>query len=232
MKIAIVEDIIQHRETLKNYLERYEQEMGVCFDVHVFSNGLDFLDSYKNAFDIIFMDIDMPHINGIETAKRLREIDRHACLVFVTELSQFAINGYEVDAFDFIVKPVDYEKFHSRLTRAIATVNKNNLGKLCIKNKNEIRVVQISDIYYVENIDHKIVYHLVDGDIETWESLSKVEKMLPSKHFARCSTSYLVNLSHVISVKGNTVTLPKTTLPITRLKKKEFMDKFMQFVQI
>lgn len=232
MKIAIVEDKKQHSETLKKYLEHYREESGIDFEVYVFSDGLEFLDSYKNVFDIVFMDIDMPHINGIETAKRLREIDRRVCLIFVTGLSQFAINGYEVDAFDFIVKPVDYEKFRSRLSRAISTVNKSDLGTLCIKNKEVIRIVKISDIYYLENKDHKIVYHLVGEDIETWDTLAKVEKILPPDHFARCSTSYLVNLSYVVSVKGNTVTLPHTTLPVTRLKKKEFIEKLMRFVQL
>ena len=104
MKIAIVEDKQQHIETLKDHLSKYSKDNGIFFDVHTFSDGLKFLDAYNIPFDIVFMDVEMPHINGIETAKRLRKIDRNVCLVFITEFSQFAINGYEVEAFDFIAK--------------------------------------------------------------------------------------------------------------------------------
>jgi len=232
MRIAIVEDKEQHIETLKTYLQRYEKEENVKLEVYTFLDGLKFLDSYKTRFDIVFMDVDMPYINGVETAKRLRQMDRNVCLIFVTEYSQFAINGYEVEAFDFIVKPVDYEKFHLRLSKAIATVNKNDLGTICIKNKDLVRMVKVADIYYLESRDHKIIYHLTDEDVETWGALDNIEKTLPNKYFARCGTSYLVNLSYVISVKGNEVVLPNVVLPISRLKKKEFIDKLMHFAMI
>ena len=145
MKIAIVEDTKIHVKQLESHLDRYQQEEGETFEVFTFSDGLKFLDSIKQGYDIIFMDINMPYIDGMETAKRLREIDRYACLIFITELSQYAISGYEVAAFDFVVKPVSYEMFRPKLAKAIAEVNKNNLGKLCIRNKDVIRMVKIQD---------------------------------------------------------------------------------------
>ena len=232
MKIAIVEDQKQYIETLKDYIERYSQEKGEQLEVYAFSDGLEFLNFYKTKFDIVFMDIDMPHISGIETAKRLRQMDQYVCLIFITDLSQFAVNGYEVNAFDYIVKPIGYEKFCSRLSKAITSVNKSDLGTVCIKSKDFIKIVKITDIYYLESQDHKIIYHLLNEDIETWETWDKVEKKLPSDYFARCATSYLVNLSYVISVKGNEVFLPNATLPITRLKKKDFIDKLMRFTTL
>lgn len=232
MKIAIVEDTKIHVKQLESHLDRYQQEEGETFEVFTFSDGLKFLDSIKQGYDIIFMDINMPYIDGMETAKRLREIDRYACLIFITELSQYAISGYEVAAFDFVVKPVLYEMFRPKLAKAIAEVNKNNLGKLCIRNKDVIRMVKIQDIYYIETVQHKIIYHLANEDVEVWDSLDKAESRLPPGRFARCGTSYLVNLAHVVMVKGNTVTLPNTTLPISRLKKKEFIDSLIKFTML
>lgn len=229
MKIAIVEDKKQHSESLRDYLSRYAEEKGVFFDIHSFPDGLKFLEGYNSPFDIVFMDVEMPHINGIETAKRLREIDRNICLIFITEFSQFAINGYEVEAFDFIAKPVEYEKFSARLTKAIDAVNQKEYGTVCIKNRDMIRIVKINDICYIENRNHKIVYHLINEDIETWDSLDNVEKLLPAERFARCSTSHLINFAYVISIKGNEVFLPNARLSITRLKKKEFINKFIHF---
>ena len=117
MKIAIVEDTKIHVKQLESHLDRYQQEEGETFEVFTFSDGLKFLDSIKQGYDIIFMDINMPYIDGMETAKRLREIDRYACLIFITELSQYAISGYEVAAFDFVVKPVSYEMFRPKSSK-------------------------------------------------------------------------------------------------------------------
>lgn len=232
MRIAIVEDMKVHAKMLESHLQRYQKEEKVSFEVFTFSDGLKFLDNFKPGFDIVFMDINMPFIDGLETAKRLREIDRHACLIFITELSQYAINGYEVAAFDFVVKPVEYEMFRPKLAKAIAEVNKNNLGKICIRNKDVLRMVTISDIYYIESVQHKVIYHLADEEIETWDSLDKVEKKVPPERFARCGTSYLVNLAYVLSVRGNEVTLPHAVLPVSRLKKKEFIESLTRFTMM
>lgn len=229
MRIAIVEDLKVHAVRLEEHLRRYQEEEGVSFEVYTFSDGLKFLDNIKMGFNIVFMDINMPYIDGMETAKRLREFDRYTCLIFITELSQYAINGYEVDAFDFVVKPVQYDMFRPKLTKAIAEVNKNDLGKLCIRNKDVIRMVKVADIYYLESVQHKIIYHLVDEDIEVWDSLDNIESRLPEGRFARCGTSYLVNLRYVLMVKGNEVILPNATLPISRLRKKEFINSLTRF---
>ena len=229
MRIAIVEDLKVHAVRLEEHLRRYQEEEGVSFEVYTFSDGLKFLDNIKMGFNIVFMDINMPYIDGMETAKRLREFDRYTCLIFITELSQYAINGYEVEAFDFVVKPVQYDMFRPKLKKAIAEVNKNDLGKLCIRNKDVIRMVKVADIYYLESVKHKIIYHLVDEDIEVWDSLDNIESRLPEGRFARCGTSYLVNLRYVLMVKGNEVILPNAALPISRLRKKEFINSLTRF---
>ncbi len=233
MKVAIVEDKKEHIDTLKEHLKKFQAEEQVAFEVSVYPDGLKFLDSYKPGFDLIFMDINMPYIDGLETARRLRDMDRTTCLIFITELSQLAINGYEVSAFDFIIKPIEYPKFKIKLQNAIEWVNKNNLGKICIKNKDMLRMVKFTDIYYVESVEHRIVYHLAGGEeVESWDSLDKIEKKFPAAYFARCGKSYLVNLIHVISVQGNNVTLPGAILPISRLSKKDFIERLTQFTMM
>lgn len=230
MKIAIVEDTLEHVERLQSFIERYRKEKNEQFQVFTFSDGLNFLDSYKKGFDVVFMDINMPFINGMETAKRLREIDKYACLIFITEHSSYAVSGYEVWAFDFILKPVEYERFREKLTKAIEFVRKNDRGKLCIKNRDTVRMIKISDISFVASDGHKVVYHYADEVFETWDSLDEVEKKLPPNCFAKCGKSYLVNLAAVQSINGNEVTLLNgDVLMISRLKKKEFLERFMLF---
>lgn len=108
MKVAIVEN---EEKEIKNYfqlLKQYEKEMKQKVEVLIFKNGYDFIENYKNDIDCVFMDIDMPGINGLETSKKLRELDEDVIIIFVTNLPQFAIDGYKVQALDFLLKPLDY----------------------------------------------------------------------------------------------------------------------------
>ena len=110
-KVAIVEDSIKDFTLLKSYLEQYEKENNIEFNIQCFENGIRFLDKFSANYDIIFMDIDMPYMNGLEVSKKIREIDKTVVLIFVTNLSQYAVNGYEVEALDYIVKPISYFNF-------------------------------------------------------------------------------------------------------------------------
>lgn len=104
--IAIVEDSKEATDVLKSYFDRFSEEMGARFNVVCFDNALDFLENYSSAFNLVLMDINMPHMDGMEASHRLREIDNNVTLIFVTNMAQYAIRGYEVGATDFIVKPV------------------------------------------------------------------------------------------------------------------------------
>ena len=114
LRVAIVEDNDRDAEYLLSHLKRYGRENEVEIESKRFSNGILFLEQYQGQYELIFMDIDMPAINGINVAKMLRERDNHVLLIFVTALARFAVNGYEVDAFDFIVKPLQYNFFSSK----------------------------------------------------------------------------------------------------------------------
>ena len=108
-RIAIVEDDALSAKLLFSYIKKYEQETNGEFEAIIFENGYKFLENYKSgAYEIIFMDINMPHLSGIETAIDLRKLDESVALIFVTNLAQYAINGYEVSALDFMLKPVSY----------------------------------------------------------------------------------------------------------------------------
>ena len=108
VRIAIVEDKEVDAQQLKGYIMQFQNESCIPMYVTHFSNGMNFLDEYTNDFDVVFMDIEMPHLNGMETAKKLRKVDASVALVFITNMAQYAIAGYEVSAVDFMVKPVGY----------------------------------------------------------------------------------------------------------------------------
>lgn len=116
--VAIVEDEAESSELLRAFLERFEKEAKVSLSVSSFADGMDFISDYTPKYDLVLLDIDMPHLNGLAAAKKLRKMDDDVLIVFVTNLAQYAIRGYEVEALDFLVKPVDYTAFAAMMHKA------------------------------------------------------------------------------------------------------------------
>ena len=133
MRIAIVEDEQACADTLQKYLQQYGQEFSQELDVTQYENGAVFLREFRSQFDIILLDISMPVMDGMETARQIRKIDSDVVLLFVTSLSQYAIRGYEVNAMDYILKPVSYFAFSQRLNRAMARVKRSTVSAFSVR---------------------------------------------------------------------------------------------------
>ena len=228
--VAIVEDEQIHQDTLKAYLQRYESENDVSFHIDVFANPILLLENYKPVYDLIFMDIQMPDINGMETARRLRAMDRNVLLVFVTSLAQYAIEGYEVAAMDYILKPVQYYSFAMKLTKAIWRIDADSGDAIKIANNSGSSRLRLKDILYIEISGHTITYHTLDGgSFSGTGTLSEVEEKLRDKRFARCNSCYLVNLQYVTHVKGYQLQLKDgTELQISQPRKKAFLQAMQE----
>ena len=230
ISIAIVEDETAQAQILLSYLERYRQEHSVSFQTTHFNGSLAFLNDMHTVFDIVFMDIEMPYKNGMEAAAEMRRINTESCLIFVTNMAQYAIKGYEVDAMDFLVKPVSYPVFSFKLAKAIAQGEKRRHTELCIPLKNGIVRLQVSDIRYVRVDQHRVFYHTADRVQEAWSSLKQAEESLKAFGFSRCSSSCLVNLRCVTRVADNEVYLGEESLSLSRGKKKQFMSDLTQYL--
>ena len=138
LNIALCEDETTTAERMQRFLQQYAEEFHEGIQVSVFSNGVDFLENYTPRFDIVFMDIMMPLMDGMEVAEKLRAIDRDTTLVFVTNMAQYAIRGYEVDASDFIVKPVSYNEFVINMKPVIIRFNFSFSGAFFLKKRTEL----------------------------------------------------------------------------------------------
>lgn len=222
VRITIVEDDPVDLARLTDCLRQYEAEQEERFDVKSFSNPSDFLSAYRSDCDLIFMDIELPVFNGVDVARQLREMDSVVTLVFITNMEQYAVNGYEVDALDFVVKPINYYRFSSMMRKALRGITRRGEKEVIVQSSGTITRLRVSQILYVEIRDHLLIYHTDQGKIESWGKLADAEAELADHHFARCSSSHLVNLRHVISVVGNDVDVAGRKLPISQRRRKAF----------
>lgn len=228
--IAVVEDEPEAAGELKSCLERYAAETGEKFHIQYFENAVILLSNYRSNYDIIFMDIELPHMNGMESCHRIRELDEAVTIIFVTNMAQYAVKGYEVDAFDFIVKPLSYVDFSIKLKRALDRIRRMDGRSIVLTVKGGLHRINAVDIKYVEIMKHQMLFHTVNGNFDVYGTLKKVEKDLPEDTFARCSNCCLVNLRYVERVDGYCVTVGGEPLQISRAKKKEFMLSVSQYL--
>ena len=229
IRVAIVEDDKRNQEDLRSVLERYSAEEHTPLEVDAFSDGVSFLDGFKSNYDVVFMDVEMPHLNGMDTAKKLRQVDEMCTLVFVTNMAQYAIGGYAVAAMDYILKPVAYDNVKFRLKRVFSRLRSSE-KEVMIRVNGAVRRISVSDIYYVESYAHRVIYHTSGGDHEAWDSISHVEEELADSGFARCNSGYLVNLRYVTAVEGQVAVVGGYRLKISDSRKKPFSHALMDHI--
>lgn len=203
--VAIVEDERSATELLESYLARYSEENGVEFRSASFENPIVFLESYKQGYDLVLLDIELPDMMGMDVARKFREIDDAAALVFVTNMAQYAIDGYSVNADDFIVKPVSYFDFAMKLKRILKKIDRNDGAKVTLYDDGLARLVSLTDVRYVEVRNHTLIYHTVDGEYEARGVLKRVESLLSANNFVRCNNYCMVNLRYVAGLKDYTL---------------------------
>ncbi len=228
--IAIVEDNELHAKSLQNYLQRFFLDNHTHSQITIFREAISFLENYTAEYDVIFMDISMPYLNGMDAAHRLRELDKQVLLLFVTSLAQYAVDGYEVDAFAYLVKPVSYPDFALKFMRVHKRLEQRKKTDQLVLNFRQGGSIRLSpeEIAYCEVSGHKTVFHSIYGDYVQHTTLSAVEKKLDSPLFRKCNHCYLVNLHYVKSISGDEITLQyagqNQILRISRNKKKAFHD--------
>ncbi len=227
LRIALVDDNPKDRLALQSCLAEYAKQHEVELDVQPYPNGLAFLEAFKGGFDIVMMDVEMPHMNGIEVARRLRRADPLVVLIFVTNMVQCAVYGYEVDAVDYLLKPIHKSTFMGKMDRAVRHIAAKSDPSLILTVDSGIIRLKLSDIYYLEKDKNYLVYHTVQGEYRERGSLSEATERLADKGFSRCTAGCLVNLHHVTRISKEDVWVDQTVLPLARPQRKSFSADFL-----
>lgn len=230
-KVVILEDEKKAESLLKECLNKYSSLHSIDFKIFSYNNPFDLLESFPVDADMFFLDIEMAGMNGMEVAKKLRSREVESIITFVTNYSQFALDGYEVSAFDYILKPLDYDIFSLKLDRIVRFLNNYKTNSLIsLDHKSQTMYLHVDDILYVEVFNHDVIYHLENAkEYKIRKTLSKVYDELSSFHFAYCNSCYIVNLKYVTSIKGNEVIVKDKALPISKSKYRYFLQELAAY---
>ena len=236
LKIAIVEDCIDDAERMKNFLRKYCEEKSVEYTLSTYNNGMDFLTGLKGEYDIVILDIEMPQMDGLHTAQKLRKLGSECNILFVTNMAQYAIHGYKVSASGYMVKPVSYSSFSKEMNRIFHYIAKRDMEDkdIIVKTKQGINIVKASSIIYIESVEHDLIFHTNNkGKIKYYrKSLRDILLELPANLFARCSSSGIVNMKYISCISGDKIVLvDETELYMTRGKRKAFIEQFMRYTR-
>lgn len=223
-RIAVVEDEEAQALNFKGFIEKYGKEKDEKFKTDIFTNAIDFISDYRSNYDIIFMDILMPGMNGLEAATKLRRVDENVILVFTTNMAEYAIKGYEVSALYYLLKPISYFDFSVKMDHMLKVIKRFAGSYYFISADGDKRRVRIKDILYIEVYNHDLVYHLEHETLKTRGKLSEEEARLGSFGFVRVNYCYLVNLRHISAVKKNSIIVEGEEIAVSHSRKKTLMQ--------
>lgn len=234
--VALVDDETQVSAQMEEWIEEFSHSTGVQFNVRKFTGTTQFLSGETNEYHIIFMDINLPDdMNGLKAAKLLRARYSKAVIIFCTNYAQYALNGYEVGALSYLIKPLEKASFMRDMTRAVRVLKNMNGNKMIIKTGEGRKFIGVSDIVYIEVMVHNLYFHIrVEDGFRTERtrgSLAEVSEKLAGMNFARCSSCYLVNLAYVAGIDKKSVQLTNgDSLNIGRKYLNDFTDRLMRYI--
>ena len=222
IKFAICDDEPAMARELAGYLARYLEEHEVtAYSVSNFSSGRALLEA-ADGFDVIFLDIQMEEPDGMETARLLRGQGNHSLLVFVTVLMELVFDAFQVEAYDYLTKPLDTARFARTMDRVLQTLEQRTAASIVIQQGSGCEVVPLSDVVYCEVLGRKVYLHKADGTITGYyDRLEQLERRVDGRFF-RCHRSYLVNLDHVRGCQAGQVLLSQgERIPVSRLRERD-----------
>lgn len=231
IRIAICEDEKEQQELLEGYINEAFKSLSLQYKLDIFSSGEELLENYSKDFDIVLLDIQLGEINGMDTARKIRILDNKVEIVFITSLIEYALEGYEVRAYRYLVKPVKYENLKGNIINCIKEVDIKNKYIIVKEQGNQIKL-DVNEITYIEVQKENITIHTLTKTYKTKGTMSNFEKDIDCSRFFRCHKSFLVNLDHVKSIKQYVAILETSEeVPVSRYRFKETKEKFFELIE-
>ena len=229
--IAICDDEKHMSDHIRAMASDFFRKKNREIQLRTFSSGEELL-SYDGQIDILFLDIQMKGMDGIETARKLRDSKFRGFLIFITVLKEMVFQSFEVQAYDYLVKPVEEKQFEKTMERLYTSMQNASEDSLLVQKGYEGRIIREEEIVFCEIIDRKIYLNLASGEVvDYYERIENLETKLGS-HFFRCHRSYLINLKHLKGYKNGTACMDNgKEVPVSRLRSKEFSSVVLQYMK-
>ncbi|WP_302620315.1 LytTR family DNA-binding domain-containing protein [uncultured Oscillibacter sp.] len=232
IKFAICDDEPLMAQELAGHLADYMKEnLITAYSLSSFSDGRALLDAI-DRFDVIFLDIQMEQPDGMETAKLLRRRGDHSLLVFVTVLKELVFDAFQVEAYDYLLKPLDRARFKQTMERVLRSLDRKMAEDIVIQRGTGCEVVLLSDIVYCEVLGRKIYLHKHDGTVsDYYDKLEDLERRVDGRFF-KCHRSFLVNLDYVRGCQDGQVLLAQgERIPASRLRERELTQALLRYMK-
>ena len=229
MRIAICDDEKMIRELLKEKIQKYYFSNNMDFSIQTFENGEKVLESDLNLIDVLFLDVEMPGRNGMKIARAIREKNKEMLIVFLTAYSEFVFESCKVDAFRYLVKPVNDQE----LTETLAAISQKfceTEEHLNFQFKNEMYSIKYSDILYIEGMRDKIWIYCT-GQTYRWRgTLKNLCDLLEDKGFFQVHRSYIINMNKIKKYNSQEVILEENhKVPVSKYRLNEFKEEYIKF---
>lgn len=230
INIAIVEDDDADAKLLENSLREIVSLLQKQVSINRFATAESFLANYTPSYDIVFMDIELGEASGLEACKVIRQKDESVIIIFTTNMRQFALEGYSVNALDYLIKPIRKQRLASALERALPRLENKKKGEVLLRTSEGLRKVAVDSIRFIETQNHRVIVHLKEEVIDYFGTMKAIVSVLPPTSFALCNSGYLVNLAYVTTIRGESVYIGTEELKISRSKKKTFMASLLAYL--
>ena len=227
---AIVDDDPNILETIQAAQITDTQKRRIPVQLSVCASGSEFLTLPQEKWDLVLMDVEMPGQNGIETARQLRRINDRAAIIFITNYIQYALEGYEVQAFRYLLKPIDAAQFEQVVGTALDEIHHRQTAYLQLKGRSEIIRLAIDELIYAETERGHLLLHTPGKVLECYSTMEKLEQELKQEAFFRCHSSFLVALEAVRQIEKQDVVLKDgTRVPVSKNRKKGMKQALTNF---
>ena len=218
IKCIIVDDEPSSQNVLKSFIDKidYLEVLQIC------NNALEALDFLKNnTVDLFFLDINMPHLSGISFYKSLKNPPK---VIFTTAYSEYALEGFEVEAIDYLLKPFSFERFVKAVSK-VKALNDNKTDYILLKSDKKLHQIKTDDIYFIEGLGDYIKVHLKDAYLVTYKSLTKMNDLLPKSDFIQVHKSFIINKKKLDYIAGNLAVVNTNKIPLGQKFKSNFLNK-------